>query len=50
MTNKYSDVIILTGAGFTANFGGFLARDMWEKIFNHPSLQAHDSLRQNFLS
>ena len=24
----------MTGAGYTRNFGGFLAEDMWEKIFN----------------
>lgn len=49
MANNYSNLIILTGAGFTANFGGFLARDMWAKIFNHPNLQAHSVLRENFL-
>jgi len=28
--NKY---ILLTGAGFTKDFGGFLAKEMWESIF-----------------
>ena len=27
-------VVLLTGAGFTHNFGGYLATQMWEHIFN----------------
>lgn len=30
--------ILLTGAGFTASVGGYLAQEMWAKIFNHPAL------------
>ncbi len=30
--------ILLTGAGFTANFGGLLAREMWSKILNNKKL------------
>jgi len=29
----------MTAAGYTKNFGGFLAEDMWEKIFNHNEVQ-----------
>ena len=29
--------VLLTGAGFSANFGGFLASQMWAKIFNRTS-------------
>ncbi len=32
--------ILLTGAGFTKNFGGYLAREMWKEI--HNSLQRAD--------
>lgn len=49
---KFSDTILLTGAGFTANFGGFLAREMWSKIFNNPKLNEAGNLklelRKNF--
>lgn len=37
--------VLLTGAGFTYNFGGFLAEDMWTEIFNHPEVQGDPSLR-----
>lgn len=34
---KVLPVVLLTGAGFTKNFGGYLARDMLTKIRNHGS-------------
>lgn len=37
-------VVLLTGAGFTKNFGGFLAEEMWAKVFNDPRIQAHPRL------
>lgn len=49
---NFSDTILLTGAGFTANFGGFLAREVWSKIFNNPKLNDAGNLklelRKNF--
>lgn len=38
--------MLLTGAGFTYNFGGFLAREMWSKIFNNPLVQNSKPLRE----
>lgn len=35
---KIKKSLLLTGAGFTANFGGFLGSDVWFKIFNNPNL------------
>ena len=32
------DIILLTGAGFTKNFNGFLSSDMWEQFFNNPKM------------
>ena len=32
--------ILLTGAGFTKNFGGLLAKEMWSKIFNNSRLHS----------
>lgn len=39
------NIILLTGAGFTYNFGGFLAREMWAKIFNNPLVQSNLEVR-----
>ena len=35
---KLRNEILLTGAGFSASVGGYLAHEMWAKLFNHPSL------------
>jgi len=47
-----SKKVLLTGAGFTKDFGGFLATEMWAFIFNNPSLDNHPEiknlLRHNF--
>jgi len=32
------DIVLLTGAGFTKNFDGFLSSDMWEQFFNNPKM------------
>lgn len=42
--------ILLTGAGFTKNFGGFLGEEMWGKIFGNPSIQKHERMRELLLS
>jgi hypothetical protein len=36
--------ILLTGAGFTKNFGGFLASEMWAQIFNSRHIRPHKNL------
>jgi hypothetical protein len=36
MLKDCSEIVLFTGAGFTKNFGGFLAKEMWSKIFNNP--------------
>lgn len=41
----FTNTILLTGAGFTANFGGFLAKEMWSKIFNNPILSEAGNLK-----
>ena len=47
-----SKKVLLTGAGFTKDFGGFLANEMWDFIFNSPSLgkypEIKDILRHDF--
>lgn len=42
---KYRKSLLLTGAGFTANFGGFLNKEMWSRIFNHPSIQGNTVIK-----
>lgn len=45
--NKF---VLLSGAGFTRDFGGFLANEMWALIFNQPELNRYPrvkSLMQN---
>ena len=44
-----SKVYLLTGAGFTKNFGGFLASEMWARIYNHPKIQSSSLLRNQLL-
>lgn len=52
MPITFGNVLLFTGAGFTANFGGFLSRQMWSWIFNNPKLnnagQLKHKLRQKF--
>ena len=40
--NKF---VLLTGAGFTRDFGGFLANEMWALIFNDPHIQDYPSVK-----
>ncbi|MDD2901402.1 MAG: SIR2 family protein [Syntrophales bacterium] len=46
MKKKATKTILLTGAGFTKNFGGFLAKEMWSKIFNHRLVEEYQKLRK----
>lgn len=50
MKKNISEFILLTGAGFTKNFGGFLASEMWSEIFNHSQVQTHQQLRELLLN
>lgn len=44
-TSRY----LLTGAGFTKNFGGLLAHEMWSRIFNNARVQALAPIRERLL-
>lgn len=46
MVVQTQEAILLTGAGFTHNFGGYLAKDMWAEIFNHKAVQRHPRLQE----
>lgn len=46
MSTNFSKNILFTGAGFTKNFGGFLAKEMWSKIFNNPIVQTFPRIKK----
>jgi hypothetical protein len=46
MLKDCSEIVLFTGAGFTKNFGGFLAKEMWSKIFNNPRVQSYPRVKK----
>ena len=44
MAPEIAEPVLLTGAGFTHNFGGYLASTMWAHIFNSPAIQSRPGL------
>src|SRR5258708_6083940 len=50
MSINFKKNILLTGAGFTANFGGPLAREMWSKILNNPKIENLPEIKKLLLS
>lgn len=50
MGRQISNTILMTGAGFTKNFGGFLANEMWAKIFNYREMQVKPVLKNILLN
>jgi len=50
MNFKSNNLILLTGAGFTKNFGGFLGSEMWSLIYNHPLIQNHQKIKDLLLA
>jgi hypothetical protein len=46
MNIQNSEYILLTGAGFTKNFGGLLASEMWSVIFNYNRIQAYPKIKE----
>ena len=49
MNIQSSKHVLLTGAGFTKNFGTPLASEMWAEIFNHKKIQAHPKIKKLML-
>jgi hypothetical protein len=49
MSVPISNIALLTGAGFTCDFGGYLADEMWSLIFSHPKIQDNKHIRQLML-
>jgi hypothetical protein len=45
----FSKRTILTGAGWTRNWGGQLASEVWQSLMSHPAVQARTPLRHLLL-
>jgi hypothetical protein len=41
--------VLLTGAGFSRDFGGYLAAEMWAVIFRQPEIRQYPNLRKRML-
>ena len=41
--------VLLTGAGFSKPFGGYLSSEMWALIFGQPEVRASERLRTAML-
>ena len=39
--------VLLTGAGFSKNWGGWIANDLWSVILSHPLTQKNDKLKDS---
>jgi len=50
MPRDYSENILFTGAGFTKNFGGLLAKEMWSEIFNNSKVQSYPRIKELLIS
>jgi hypothetical protein len=46
MKKNSQKFILLTGAGFTKDFGGFLADEMWSLIYNHKWIQERPHIQR----
>jgi hypothetical protein len=47
---KFGKTVLLLGAGFTKNFGGLLADEMWAEIFNHNKVQVQPRIKKLMLN
>jgi hypothetical protein len=41
--------VVLTGAGFSRPFGGYLAAEMWAAILRQPQVRESPALRERML-
>lgn len=48
--STFAEDILLLGAGFTKNFGGLLASEMWAEIFNHEKIQSQPKIKKLMLN
>jgi hypothetical protein len=48
--SMFAENILLLGAGFTKNYGGLLASEMWAEIFNNEKIQAQPRIKNLMLT
>lgn len=46
----FSKRVLLTGAGFTRNWGGLLAREVWEQLISRPEVAGSPQLKELLLN
>lgn len=49
MIGKFSSRVLLTGAGWSRNWGGQLANEVWSSLVGHPRIRANTGLRDLLL-
>lgn len=49
MIGKFSKRVLLTGAGWSRNWGGQLANEVWSSLVGHPRIPANAGLRDLLL-
>lgn len=49
MLGRFSKRILLTGAGWSRNWGAPLAQEVWNALFGHAAVRANEGLRQLLL-
>lgn len=49
MSKNIAQSMLLTGAGFTKDFGGFIGEGMWALIFNHQLIHKNKALKDLML-
>lgn len=50
LRGAFPDIALLVGAGFSKNFGGFLASDVWERLLGTEEIVKDRTLRQMLLA
>jgi hypothetical protein len=49
MIGKFSKRVLLTGAGWSRNWGGQLANEVWQSLIGHPRIRANTGLHSLLL-
>src|ERR1700758_3915275 len=47
---RFSKVTLLTGAGWSRNWGGKVASEIWEDLIGHRSVQSNSRIRELLLN
>jgi hypothetical protein len=50
MIGRFSKRVLLTGAGWSRNWGGQLAKEIWSSLIGHPHIRTNDRVRNLLLN